>query len=66
MSKREDEDPFNVEVRERLAKVETRLEALNGMLEDVKKRVETLDSRLWWLLGSVIISILLALAKIFV
>lgn len=61
MSKRKKgDDPTMVELRERLARVETHLEW-------VKKKLESVDQRSWWILGSVVVlgvvAILIAVLK---
>jgi len=63
LAKRQKEDDPVVDIRERLVKLETRLDGMDKTLADFKKRIETLDSRLWWLLGGIILSILLALLQ---
>jgi len=64
MSKRKrDDDPAIVEVRERLARVETRLEDfekhVDGIFEDLKNKIKSLDNRVWAILVTVVLSILL-------
>jgi len=51
---------------ERLAVVETRLDSLEVVIEDVKKRVTRIEDRTWYILAGVILTVLLALAKLFV
>ena len=71
MSKKKDDNPIAVDIRERLAKVETRLDgfqtsfdSIDKKFEDVFDRIKTLDNRLWALLAGVIITILLALLQV--
>jgi len=56
---REGDDPL-ADLRERIAKVETHIEWMKGKLESI-------DNRTWWILGSVvafgIIAILIAVLK---
>jgi len=63
-SKRKRGDNPVVDLRERLSRVEARLDGMDGVLEDIKEKVRSLDNRLWWLLGGIILSIVLALAKL--
>jgi len=60
MSKRRTEDPLMIELRERLARVETHVEWM-------RKKLESIDNRSWWILGSVVvlgvIAILIAVLK---
>jgi len=63
---REDDDPLVAEIRERLARVEARLDGVDNVLADIKDRVKSLDNRLWAVLVTVILTIILTLWKLFV
>jgi hypothetical protein len=59
-------DPLLFDLAQRVARLEERsasLEKLVGMLKDdvkaLKARVESVEGKVWWILGSVILSILL-------
>jgi hypothetical protein len=59
-------DPFLFDLAQRVAVLEERsvnLEKLVGLLRDdvraLKERVESVEGKVWWILGSVILSILL-------
>ncbi|MEM1536785.1 MAG: hypothetical protein QW577_03175 [Candidatus Bathyarchaeia archaeon] len=62
MGKNED-DPLVAEIRERLARVEARLDGVDGVLADIKDRVKSLDNRLWAVLVTVILTIVLTIWK---
>jgi|YelNatPaOPRAMG01_1025707.scaffolds.fasta_scaffold24308_2 archaellum component FlaC len=62
MSRRKD-DPLLADIRERLARVEARLDGLDKGLCDVKDKIKNLDNRIWAILISVILTILLMLWK---
>jgi archaellum component FlaC len=61
---REDDDPLVAEVRERLARVEARLDGVDNVLADIKDRVKSLDNRLWAVLVTVILTIILTIWKL--
>jgi archaellum component FlaC len=63
---RGDDDPLAAEIRERLARVEARLDGVDNVLADIKDRVKSLDNRLWAVLVTVILTIILTLWKLFV
>jgi archaellum component FlaC len=63
---REDDDPLVVEVRERLARVEARLDGVDNVLADIKDRIKSLDNRLWAVLVTVILTIILTIWKFLV
>lgn len=50
---------------ERIAVVETRLDGLEKTVDEVKERVEKISDRTWYILAGVIVSVILALAKLF-
>jgi archaellum component FlaC len=60
---REDDDPLVAEVRERLARVEARLDGVDNVLADIKDRIKSLDNRLWAVLVTVILTIVLTIWK---
>jgi len=62
MGKNED-DPLVAEIRERLAKVEARLDGVDNVLADIKDRIKSLDNRLWAVLATVILTIILTIWK---
>ncbi|MEM0096132.1 MAG: hypothetical protein QW660_05805 [Candidatus Bathyarchaeia archaeon] len=62
MAKNED-DPLVAEIRERLARVEARLDGVDNVLADIKDRVKSLDNRLWAVLVTVILTIILTIWK---
>jgi len=62
MGKNED-DPLVAEIRERLARVEARLDGVDNVLADIKDRIKSLDSRLWAVLVTVILTIILTIWK---
>jgi archaellum component FlaC len=64
MSRHED-DPLAVEIRERLARVEARLDGVDNVLADIKDKVKSLDNRLWAVLVTVILTIVLTIWKMF-
>lgn len=61
-----EDDPLLAEIRERLAKVEARLDSTDHILKDLKDRVKNLDNRLWAVLITVILTIVLTILKIIV
>lgn len=61
-----EDDPLIAEIRERLAKVEARMDGVDGILKDLKDRVKSLDNRLWAVLITVILTIILTILKIIV
>jgi archaellum component FlaC len=63
---REDDDPLVAEVRERLARVEARLDGVDNVLADIKDRIKSLDNRLWAVLVTVILTIILTIWKFLV
>ncbi|MEM3361659.1 MAG: hypothetical protein QXV85_10695 [Candidatus Bathyarchaeia archaeon] len=65
MAKNED-DPLVAEIRERLARVEARLDGVDNVLADIKDRVKSLDNRLWAVLVTVILTIILTIWKFLV
>jgi archaellum component FlaC len=62
MSRRKD-DPLLADIRERLARVEAHLDGLDKGLCEVKDKIKNLDNRIWAILISVILTILLMLWK---
>lgn len=60
MEKNED-DPLVAEIRERLARVEARLDGVDNVLADIKDRVRSLDNRLWAVLVTVVLTIILTI-----
>lgn len=60
---RGDDDPLVAEIRERLARVEARLDGVDNVLADIKDRVKSLDNRLWAVLVTVILTIILTVWK---
>lgn len=63
MGKNED-DPLVAEIRERLARVEARLDGVDNVLADIKDRVKSLDNRLWAVLVTVVLTIILTIWKV--
>jgi archaellum component FlaC len=63
---RGNDDPLVAEIQERLARVEARLDGVDNVLADIKDRVKSLDNRLWAVLVTVILTIILTLWKLFV
>ena len=63
---REDDDPLVAEVRERLARVEARLDGVDNVLADIKDRIKSLDNRLWAVLVTAILTIILTIWKFLV
>jgi len=63
---REDDDPLVAEVRERLARVEARLDGVDNVLADIKDRIKSIDNRLWAVLVTVILTIILTIWKFLV
>ena len=63
---RKREDPLFLELSQRVARIEARLDGIEGALKDVKDKVRNLDSRLWYLLGGIVLSVLLALIRLFI
>jgi archaellum component FlaC len=63
---RGDDDPLVAEIRERLARVEARLDGVDNVLADIKDRVKSLDNRLWAVLVTVILTIILTIWKFLV
>jgi archaellum component FlaC len=63
---RGNDDPLVAEVRERLARVEARLDGVDNVLADIKDRVKSLDNRLWAVLVTVILTIILTIWKFLV
>ena len=63
---RGDDDPLVAEVRERLARVEARLDGVDNDLEDIKDRIKSLDNRLWAVRVTVILTIILTIWKFLV
>lgn len=60
---RHEDDPLAVEIRERLARVEARLDGVDNILADIKDKVKSLDNRLWAVLVTVILTIVLTIWK---
>jgi len=60
---REDDDPLAAEIRERLARVEARLDGVDNVLADIKDKIKSLDNRLWAVLVTVILTIILTVWK---
>jgi len=60
-----DDDPLVAEIRERLARVEARLDGVDNVLADIKDKVKSLDNRLWAVLVTVILTIVLTIWKMF-
>ncbi|MEM4480870.1 MAG: hypothetical protein QXG58_06480 [Candidatus Bathyarchaeia archaeon] len=60
---KDEDDPLVAEIRERLARVEARLDGVDGVLADIKDRVKSLDNRLWAVLVTVILTIILTIWK---
>ncbi|MEM1510573.1 MAG: hypothetical protein QW096_11975 [Thermofilaceae archaeon] len=60
----ENNDDLIAEIRERLARVEARLDNTDNILKDLKDRVKSLDNRLWAVLVSVVLTIILTILKI--
>ncbi|MEM1509654.1 MAG: hypothetical protein QW291_07160 [Thermofilaceae archaeon] len=65
MGKNED-DPLVAEIRERLARVEARLDGVDNILADIKDRVKSLDNRLWAVLVTVVLTIILTVWKMLI
>jgi len=63
---RGDDDPLVAEIRERLARVEARLDGVDNVLADIKDRIKSLDNRLWAVLVTVILTIILTIWKFLV
>ena len=61
---RGDDDPLVAEIRERLARVEARLDGVDNVLADITDRVKSLDNRLWAVLVTVILTIILTIWKL--
>jgi len=57
-------NPEIVTLIERVTRLEERVSALNGEVEELKRYLKRVDSRLWWILGGVILTVLLTLAKL--
>ena len=66
MGRKLKDDPLFLELSQRVARIEARLEGIEGALRDVKEKVRNLDSKLWMLLGGIVLSVLLALIKLFI
>ncbi len=60
------EDNLVAEIRERLARVEARLDGVDNVLADIKDRVKSLDNRLWAVLVTVVLTIILTIWKFLV
>jgi archaellum component FlaC len=63
---RGNDDPLVAEIQERLARVEARLDGVDNVLADIKDRVKSLDNRLWAVLVTVILTIILTIWKFLV
>ena len=63
---RGDDDPLVAEIRERLARVEARLDSVDNVLADIKDRIKSLDNHLWAVLVTVILTIILTIWKFLV
>jgi|YelNatPaOPRAMG01_1025707.scaffolds.fasta_scaffold32005_7 archaellum component FlaC len=63
---RGDDDPLVAEIRERLARVEARLDGVDSVLADIKDRIKSLDNRLWAVLVTVVLTIILTIWKLLV
>ena len=63
---RGDDDPLTAEIRERLARVEARLDGVDNVLADIKDKIKSLDNRLWAVLVTVILTIILTIWKFLV
>ncbi|MBS7635793.1 hypothetical protein KEJ37_00365 [Candidatus Bathyarchaeota archaeon] len=65
MGNKED-NPLVAEIRERLARVEARLDGVDNVLADIKDRVKSLDNRLWAVLVTVVLTIILTVWKMLI
>ncbi|MEM3361610.1 MAG: hypothetical protein QXV85_10450 [Candidatus Bathyarchaeia archaeon] len=65
MAKNED-DPLVAEIRERLARVEARLDGVDNVLADIKDRVKSLDNRLWAVLVTVVLTVVLTVWRMLI
>ena len=57
-------NPRLEQLLERVARLEERVNSLNGELNELKQCIKRLDNRLWWILGGVVLSVLLALIRL--
>jgi len=48
-----------INLRERTARLEERMDGLEKVIQGVKSRLEKMDSRLWWIISGLVISIIL-------
>ena len=53
------DDPVVIDLVQRVSRLEERTNSLERSVEYLKQRIESLDSKTWWILGSVILSILI-------
>jgi len=53
------DDPIVIDLVQRVSRLEERTNSLERSVEYLKQRIESLDSKTWWILGSVILSILI-------
>jgi hypothetical protein len=52
-------DPLLLDLAQRVSRLEARVEALERVVGDIGSRVEKVDSKTWWILSGVILSILI-------
>jgi hypothetical protein len=53
------DDPIVIDLVQRVSRLEERTNSLERSVEYLKQRIELLDSKMWWVLGGVILSILI-------
>jgi len=65
---REKDDPLILDLAQRLSRVEERVSGLEKFMDSLQRRLDGLeerlskvDSKMWWILGSVIVGILLTI-----
>jgi cell division protein ZapA (FtsZ GTPase activity inhibitor) len=54
-------DPVVVDLLQRVSRLEARVDALEKAMAELRERAESIDSKTWWILTGVVLSILLQL-----
>ena len=52
-------DPLVIDLLQRVSRLEARVDALERALNSLKERAESIDSKTWWILTGVVLSILI-------
>jgi predicted RNase H-like nuclease (RuvC/YqgF family) len=53
------DDPVVIDLLQRVSRLEARVDALERSITELRERAESIDSKTWWILTGVVLSILL-------